>query len=446
VATQSQIPLLPRFLRLATVNILSNITTPLAGLADIAFLGHLEDIRYLAGVALASVLFDYLYWTLGFLRMGTTGLTAQAMGRGDRQEALAVGLRNGCIALGAGIAIVLLQQPLRDVGFALLQGAEDIKLEGRAYFDARIWGALPTLLNFVLVGWFLGGERSGAVLAMSLVANAANIALNYRFIVQLGWGAAGAGWATALSQYAMLVAGLGFAAPILRTFQWTVLAAKLVDFPALQTSIALNGNLFVRTFALISTFAVFTNISSVLGPITLAANALLIQVTTLAAYFIDGMAFATESLAGLFRGEAAEERLRSLLWISGIASLVAGVGFALAFLLFPALLFGLLTDRRNLLDILPQYVPWLLPLLSFGSIAYMLDGYFLGLTAGRILRESTLIATVVGFLPLAIAALWVRNSHLLWCALCLFMAARAVTLGRVLPTTLARVVASRSKA
>ena len=183
-----------RFFRLALINILASVTVPLVGLVDTAMLGHLGDIRFLAGVALASLLFDYVYWTLGFLRMSTTGMTAQAVGRGDHVEVTDVLRRSMLIALALGGAVLALQVPLREIGFALLSGEPGVELAGREYFDARIWGAPAALCGFVMVGWFLGREESRVVLAITLVANLANVLLNYVFIIRLGLAARGAGW------------------------------------------------------------------------------------------------------------------------------------------------------------------------------------------------------------------------------------------------------------
>jgi MATE family multidrug resistance protein len=197
-----------RFFRLALVNILSNLMVPLAGLVDVAFLGHLTEIRHLAGVALATVLFNYIYWTFGFLRMGTTGTTAQAVGRADQEAVLLTLLRNAVLAIGLGLIILVLQYPLRELGFALLSAAPEVKSSGIAYYNALIWGAPATLLNFVLIGWLLGREQGGRVLLLSIFGNGANVVLDYLFIVQWGWESAGAGIATAASQYLMLLIGM----------------------------------------------------------------------------------------------------------------------------------------------------------------------------------------------------------------------------------------------
>ncbi len=427
---------LPQFTRLAIVNILSNLMVPLAGLLDVAFLGHLADIHHLAGVALATVLVNYLYWTFGFLRMGTTGLTAQAVGRNDPDTVLLIGLRNGCLALGIGLVIIVMQQPLGHLGFSLLSADANVKASGIAYYRALVWGAPATLLNYVLIGWFLGRGQGSKVLLLSVVGNGAKVLLDYLLIVQWGWLSMGAGYATAWSQFLMMAIGLGVVIWEFRSKSIAVKWHELLNPIALKTAFLLNSEIFVRSFALISTFALFTNFSSVLGTDVLTANAVLLEVVTFAAFFIDGLAFATESWAGVLHGRGTTDGLVRLLWVSGIASLGLGLGIAIAFIALPVPLFSLLTNHRDVINQLQQYVIWLLPVLGFGSIAYMLDGYFLGLTSGRILRHAAIMALLIGFVPMAAIAFYYRSNHLLWLSLALFMGARVVTLGTQVPRTL----------
>lgn len=419
-----------RFFRLAVVNVLSNLLVPLAGLADTAFLGHLSDIRHLAGVSLATVLFNYIYWTFGFLRMGTTGTTAQAVGRQDQLAVYATLLRNGLLGIAIGLVILILQEPIRQIGFALLSATPDVEQSGQAYYRALIWGAPATLLNFVLLGWFLGRAEGRRVLVLSMVNNGCNVLLNYWLIVRLGWASAGAGAATACSQYLMLLIGLGF---VLQEFPWSkrrLLTAQLWDLSVLTDTLRLNRDILIRTFALLSVFAAFTNISAAIGTLTLTANALLLQILSLAAYFIDGFAFATESLVGILKGQDDYRQMRHLLRLAGGVSFGLGIAIALLFILFPQPLFGILTSHDNVIISVSRYVPWLLPLLGFGSLAYILDGYFLGLTQGPILRRASIVSAVVGFAPLAALAWWLESTPLLWTALTCFMAARVITLGR----------------
>jgi MATE family multidrug resistance protein len=229
-----------QFFQLAAVNILANLMVPIAGLVDVAFLGHLAEIRHLAGVTLANVLFNYIYWTFGFLRMGTTGMTAQAVGRGDRDTVLLIGLRHGLIALIIGLVILLLQQPLQWIGFTLLSATPAVAASGRAFYQALIWGAPATLINFVVIGWFLGQGHSGKVLLMTGVNSVANIILDYLFVVRWGQASAGAGLATALSQYAMLVVGLLLLSQAIPWRQLHRLSRKLYNPVALQSAFRLN--------------------------------------------------------------------------------------------------------------------------------------------------------------------------------------------------------------
>ena len=402
---------------------------PLASLVDVAFLGHLADIRHLAGVAIATVLFNYIYWTFGFLRMGTTGVTAQARGKGETDAVVLTLLRNGAIALVIGIVILLLQQPIREIGFALLKAEPNVLESGRAYYNALIWGAPATLLNFVLLGWFLGKEQGKQVLLLSFANKGANICLDYLFIVRWEQSSAGAGAATAISQYVTLAIALVLVYRELQGQSWQYTTEQIWQLSALKDTFLLNKDILIRTLALVSTFAVFTNLSATMGTTTLAGNTLLLQVVTLAAYFIDGIAFATESIAGNLLGRGDHKQLPSLLRLAGGSSLIAGIIFAVVFCLFPQSLFGLLTNHSTVVEQINNYVWWLFPVLGFGAIAYMLDGYFLGLTAGKILRQSTLIAAFLGFAPMAIAAWYWQTNHLLWLALALFMAARSITLG-----------------
>ena len=415
-----------RFFRLAAINILSNLMVPLAGAIDTAFLGHLADIRYLAGVALATVLFNYIYWTFGFLRMGITGMTAQAQGRGDDREVDLTLLRYGMVALGIGMIILLLQQPLRELGFWLLQAESDVLQAGRDYYNSLIWGAPATLLNFSILGWFLGKEKGQQVLLLSVVDKGANIALDYLFIVRWGWASSGAGLATALSQYLNLLVGLILVWRSLEYFP--TLDEKLLDRSQFVAIFKLNRDITIRTLALVSTFALFTNFSAAISTNTLATNTLLLQVVTFSAYFIDGIAFATESIVGNLQGQQEYAQLRQILQLAAVSSISVGIAIACLFYLAPEALFGILTSHRSVITQVTNYVWWLLPVLATGAIAYMLDGYFLGLTQGKILRDSSLIASGIGFLPLGIVACWVQDNNLLWLALSSFMAARAITL------------------
>jgi MATE family multidrug resistance protein len=438
MATASDQRSLPRrFFRLTGINILTNLTVPLAGLVDTALLGHLPDIRFLAGVALASLVFDVLYWSFGFLRMGTTGTTAQAVGRGDAAEVHRVLYRALVVALALGVALLALARPLGDLALLLLGGAPGVEAAGREYFAARIWGAPAALANFAFLGWFLGREESGRALAMSATANLVNLALDWLLIVELGMAAEGAGLATAASQYAQLAVALGLFAAMRRRDAaaaggggwlpaWS--RAGVFDRDSFAALFRLNRDILVRTLCLVAAFAVFTNTSSLLGTAVLAANAILLRLFNLASYSIDGAAFATESLAGVFRGAGDRLGLRRL----NRLALATGAAFATLFVavLFvaPGPVMALLTAHPDVAARAAAGLVWLAPVVLLGALAFVWDGLFLGLTAGRALRNSMLLSLAV-FLPVAALALAAESNALLWLAMVLFMVTRAATLG-----------------
>ncbi len=422
----SQLDLRRDFTRLTAVNILSNMTVPITGLVDTAMLGHLADIRFLAGAALGAILFDYVYWTFGFLRMTTTGLTAQAVGRGDRHDEYGHLARFTLLALGAAALVLLLQVPLREAGFGLLGGETGVEAAGRDYFNARIWGAPATMLNFVLMGWFLGRAQSRNVLIMTVVANLANIGFNYLFIIRLGWAAAGAGWATALGQYLSLAAGLVLF--LRRDDRQPVAWRPALARERFRGLFALNRDLLIRTVLLISVFATFTDFSARLGTIVLAANSILLRMLNLAAYMIDGAAFACESLGGILLGRGDRDGLERLVRMAvGAGLLFAGLSLAV-YLARPRLFLGLLTSHQEVIEYSLDYVYWLIPCLTIGAVAYMYDGLFLGWTRPKTLLLSMSFSVFVVYLPLAGIAVWRGHNHWLWAGMALLMVARASTL------------------
>ncbi len=429
------------FCKLAIANTTSNLMVPLAGLIDTAFLGHLDDIRYLNGVALATIIFNVIYWSFNFFRMGTTGPTAQAFELseedGDESEVWLIVVRNSLLALGAGLTVLLLKAPIAAAGFSLLQAGPAVRAAAIDFYNGRIIDAPAVLVNFVLLGWLLGRKQGRQVVVLAVVGNFSNIFLDYWFIRLLGWGSYGAGLATALSQYLTLATALALILASGVPWQlWPQIKSRLWKLAALKSLFGLNFDILIRTFALVISMSLFTNFSSEMGDTVLGVNTLLLQIVLLAAYFMDGIALAVESYAGSFYGRRAFADLYWLLVLGAAGSVALGLAIALTLLIWPTPFFSLLTSHSILLDQVPAYVGWLIPVLGLGAIAFTLDGYFLGLTAGRTLRNATLIAALIGFLPLALVASELKSPHLLWLALAGLMATRVATLLQQVPPTL----------
>ncbi|MEI3649744.1 guanitoxin biosynthesis MATE family efflux transporter GntT [Anabaena sp. AL09] len=426
---------LGRFYRLASISVLANMMVPLAGLVDIAFLGHLTDIRHLAGVILATILFDYLYRVLKFMRSSTNAITAQAVGKNDDKAVVLAGLRSGLIALLVGLIIVLLQYPLQKIGFFILSGSSDIESAGVDYFYARIWGAPAVLLNFVLFGWFLGREMNWVMLLMSIVGNGSNVLLDYLMISKWGWASAGAGLATALSQYLALIVGLIW---MFFTIPWQavpVAIQELFDWVALKETFALKGNILIRFLVLISVYSIFTNLSATMGTTVLAQNGLLLQIALLSQFTIQGVGVTMQTLTANFKSKGNTQQIIPLLIVSLVTSVVIALGFAGTSIFFPDQVFGLLTNHTEVNQEINQYTIWLLPILVITAITFMLEGYFIGLKEGATLRNTVLLSFVVGFIPLLIAAWYFHNNHLLWSTLLSYMTSNMILLGVSVPQT-----------
>ncbi len=402
---------------------------PLAGLIDTAFLGHLSDVRYLNGVALASIIFNVIYWGFNFFRMGTTGPVAQAVGRQDATDIWLILCRNSLLALGTGVAVLGLQRPIAAIGFYFLQMGPGVREAAITFFEGRIVGAPAVLVNFVLLGWLLGRGKGAQVVWLAVIGNGSNILLDYWFIRKLGWESYGAGLATALSQYVMLAVSIAIVlSSSIPWHLWPQIKARLWQPAALSALFGLNRDILIRTLVLVLAMSSFTNFSSSLGETVLGINALLMQIVLMAAHFMDGVALAVESYAGKFYGQRSVGDLRWLLLLGAGVSVFLGMAIALTLIIWPIPFFSLLTSHDSLLTQVSTYVPWLIPVLGFGGVAFTLDGYFLGLTAGRVLRNSILISVLLGFFPLALTAIQLNSPQLLWLALAALMALRCVTL------------------
>jgi MATE family multidrug resistance protein len=277
---------------------------------------------------------------------------------------------------------------------------------------------------------------SGVVLLMTLVGNAANVVFDYLFIIHWDWASTGAGVSQALSQYLMLVVGIMLASLNIEWKELPSAARKFWDAGAFKAAFTLNGNIFIRSCATMLVMTIFTAVSSAMGTVILTENALLVQVVLLCVYIFEGIGFATETLGGFFKGQQASERLLPLLQVTVGSSILVGLIFAFVCVLFPTTVFGLLTNHGELKQLVQIYVPWLLSVLGFSSVFLILDGYFAGLAEGKALRNAALIAAMFGFAPLAGLAWHSHNNHILWLAMSVWAATRALVLGVQVQKTL----------
>lgn len=416
-----------RILRLAIPNILSNLSVPLLGMVDTALMGRQADPAYLGAVALGTMLFNFLYWGMGFLRMGTTGLTAQAYGQGEAKAQFRLLLQALLVALGAGFLFLALQMPIERLAFWLVPGEAKVIALAQRYYYLRIWAAPATIGLYALNGWFLGMQNARVPMLLTIAGNAANIALNFYFVQQRGLAIEGVALGTVIAQYLTLVLALLAWYQQHRDLLAHLPDVQVLDPASLRRFFTVNRDIFLRTLALIFAFSFFTAQSSGLDPLVLAANQILLQYLHLMAFGVDGFAFAAESLVGRFVGAKDEGGLRQVIRLLFRWGLGLGAAFSLAYLLAGGPLLRLFTDQTEVLQVARRYVGWMVLLPLSGAYAYLWDGIYFGATATRPMRNAMLLVTGLVFLPLALAAPWVGN-HLLWLALTLFMLARGIAL------------------
>ena len=405
--------------------ILSNVSVPLLGMVDTGVVGHLESPVYLGAVAIGSMVFSFLYMGMNFLRMGTTGIAAQSFGARDN-DGLRVSLGQAVIvALSIALLMLVTQWPIGQLAMHLVGAARDVESNALEYFHIRIWSAPGTLANMALIGWFIGLQNARVPLLIFLTINISNIALDLLFVLGLGMKVDGVALASVIAEYAGFSVALYFAALELRrrAGHWPV--SKLVEWREYAAFFAINGNLFIRTMALMFTIAFVTAQGARMGEVILAANAILMNFQYLTAFGLDGIAHAAEALVGKAIGEKQREALKVAVSLSLKWSLIFAAGFTLAYFVGGPFLIAALTDLPEIRDAATRYLPWLIasPLISVWSFLY--DGVYVGATRAREMRNIMVFSAFAVFLP-AWYLLQDLGNDGLWLAFLLFLASRGI--------------------
>src|SRR3954452_4392934 len=413
-------------LAIAVPIMISNVSTPLLGVVDTAIMGRTPDAAYIGAVALGSLVFNFVFWGFGFLRMGTTGLTAQALGAGDTNEIRASLGRALLIAAGVGAALLALQWPIREIAFSLLHGPVRVEALARDYYDVRIWAAPATLINYGLLGWFIGLGRARLALALQLVLNITNMLLDILFVLGLGMGVKGVGLGTLLAEVAAAIVGLVIATHYLRRAGGHWDFARLVVRDRLRRTLAVNRDIMIRSAALIVVFAWFMAQGARQGEGILAANAVLMQLIAVSAFFLDGLAFAAEALVGRAVGAASRTAFASAARMTTVWAAGTALTMSLVFIASGTLVIDLLSVDPIVRSLARSYLPWAALGPLAGVWAFQLDGIFIGATRTAAMRNARLASAAI-----FLAGWWMLSSygnHGLWASLYVHYAARAATL------------------
>jgi len=416
--------------------VLANSAVPLLGLVDTAVIGNTGTVQGLGAIALGAIVFNFAYWTFGFLRMGTTGFTAQASGAGDEAEVRATLGRALLAAALLGVLLVALQRPVVAVALTLLGGSGEVAALTREYFFMRIWGAPAALGTFAVLGTFVGLGRTGLLLRTQIVLNGLNIVLDVLFAGVLGWGVRGIGMGTAIAEWTTFAMALYLVHGLVRArradaepfWPW----ARILDRDKALRTLGANTDIMIRTLSLLSGFAWFTSQGARFGDQVLAANHVLLQLVSASAYLLDGYAHATEVLVGRAVGARAraafDGAVRSA---TELAAATAGVLTILVALAGPTLI-ALLTDLTPIRDTAIDYLPYAAVYVLASFAAFQLDGVFIGATRTRDMRNAGVLSLLVFLGASALLVPRAGNAGL-WVSFVIYVVVRGGTLAARFP-------------
>lgn len=405
---------------------LSNISQPLLGLIDIAVIGHLPDSRYLAAIAVASTLFSFVYWSFGFLRMGTTGVIAQKVGAQDDSANKTVFAQSLLLALVIATCLIVFQGVIIESALALLAPEAQVLPHAQSYAHIRIYGAPAVLCTYVLLGWFVGNQNTKVLLLLLVSTNLINILLDLIAVVILDMRAEGLAYATVTAEYAGLFMALYLARKMLRRLAGRVYYQTLLQWRSYLPLIKVNQYLFVRTISLLLAMAFFTSQGAKLGADTLASNAVLMTFVMLISHVLDGFAHALEALVGKAVGEQSLAKFYQLFIAAGLCSLLVALLFSAVLGLFGEPLIDLLTSIAAVRENAYLYLSWLIALPILAVASYLLDGVFIGATQTKVMQNAMLISVFAVYFPTWYFSQPLHN-HGLWLSLSMLYIARAVT-------------------
>ena len=412
-----------QILQIALPSIVSNITVPLLGMIDVAIVGHMGSPVYIGAVAVGSMIFNLVYWLFGFLRMGSSGLTAQALGRRDLTEVTRLLVRSVSVALAISLSLIILQIPLKWLMFWLIGPTPDVAPFASTYFNIVIWGAPASLSLFCLMGWYIGMQNTRIPMLISIMQNVVNILASLMLVYGFGMKVEGVAFGTIIAQYAGLLMAIGLLAryyrQIFRYFQKDRIFQKMGAF------FAVNRDIFLRTLCLVAVNLFFTSAGARQGAIILSVNTILMQLYLFFSYFMDGFAFAGEALGGkaygAHNGIAFRETLHRLwMWM-----LIVTIAYTLLYIIAGPWIVALLTDDSLVLEASREYLwwAWLIPIA--GCVAFIWEGVFIGITATRGMLVSSFLSALT-FFAVYLLAEGMMGNHGLWLAQIAYLAMRGV--------------------
>ena len=427
-----------QILRLAIPSILANITIPLVGIVDTAIVGHIANATYIGGIAIGTMLFDLLYWNFGFLRVGTSGMTAQAYGRGDGVECARLLTQSVSIALIGAVVLWLIQWLFVTAVLAIVPCSIEVAAFAREYFFIRIWAAPATLSLMAFKGWFIGMQDTVSPMITDIVVNVVNMTVSYVLAVYTPLEALGVAYGTLVAQFTGLLLALVICMFKYKTVMREVVrqlcdkAIKLLGDKEMKRFMSLNANLFVRSLCFMVVYVGFTSLASQYGDVELAVSTIMMKLFMLFSYFVDGFAYAGEALVGKEYGASrslasSPHRLVRIVRLLFAWSLGVGLLFTLLFAIWSEECYLAMTNDMEVLSRLGDYTLWLIAMPLVSTLAFMWDGVYAGATAGKQIRNAMIYAAL-GFVTCYLATYWWLGIQGLYIAYFVHLVARVVYL------------------
>ncbi|MEX2403523.1 MAG: MATE family efflux transporter [Balneolales bacterium] len=417
-----------RILRLAIPNIISNLSIPLLSSVDTALVGHLDEVYYLGAIAVGGMIFNFIYWGFGFLRMGTTGLTAQAYGQKNDRESMLVFSRALIVAAAGSAILLLFQKPILDFTFTFVDSSPEVEEYARIYFNIRIWAAPATLSMYGIQGWFLGMQNAKDPMLMTIFVNLLNIFFNVIFIYRFGMTVDGVAYGTVAAAYLGLFFGLFLLMKRYGHLKKAFIPGGILDITGIKKFFFVNRDILIRTLCVIFAFSFFTAKSAGFGDDILAANTILLQLWAILAYGVDGFAYAAESIVGRYIGAEDRLGLRKAIKYTLGWGLGLGAGIAMIYMFFGEMIVSLFTNNQAIIALAMSYFAWTAAAPLINSLCFIWDGVFLGATVTKPMRNSMLAGVALIFIPVYYGSIGLLGNHALWLAMTLFMVFRGLAL------------------
>ncbi len=436
-------------IRLTLPAVVSNITVPLLGLSDTAISGRLGSEIFIGAIAVGTMMFNVVFWLFGFLRMGTTGLTAQAFGASDKERCKQLFSRSIALSIAVGFLLILLQYPIGKIMLWLISPSAEVSNYANMYFKICVWGAPAVLVNMSVMGWFLGMQNTLYPMIISISINIINILMSIYFVFVCDMGFEGVAYGTLIANYMGVILALLFVRKFEKGKMPISSIREIMHTKELKRFFKVNTDIFFRSACIMSVSLSITAFGAQIGTMTLAANAVIMQFFVLFSYFMDGLAFTGEALTGRFIGANDSNNLWKSIRLLLIWSSVMAIIFMLAYLLFHNQIVEFIAPDEKVVRCVEQYVKWFVPLPIVAVAAFIFDGIFIGLTATRKMLVVTFVSTILFYLICQFNPFASNNSDAmandsLWMAFLSYLFLRGVLLMILLPPTIKKSLSSRN--